>query len=59
MLIPIDLGKLQKMFLMVRHGPTPGCQEAEAFSILEAKAEALTLFKLEGSQKSRKSKPKP
>ncbi len=31
----------------VRHGPRPGCQEAEAevFSIF--KAEALTLFKLE------------
>ncbi len=30
---------------MSRHGPKPGCQEAEAFSILEA--EALTHFKLE------------
>ncbi len=35
--------------LQFRHGPKPGCQEAEAeaFSILEAEAEALTLFKLE------------
>ncbi len=45
----------------VRHGPSPGCQEAEAeaFSILEAKA--LTLFKLEAKAEAEAlvTKPKP
>ncbi len=36
--------------VMCRHGPKPGCQEAEAFSILEA--EALTLFRLEAEAKA-------
>ncbi len=36
-----------------RHGPKPGCQEAEAFSILEAEAEALNLFKLEAKAKAK------
>ena len=60
----------KKMFLMVisfawmhrtRHGPKPGCQEAEAkaFSILEAEAEAFTLFKLEAEAKALLMKPKP
>ena len=40
-----------------RHGPKPGCQEAEAFSILEA--EALTLSKLEAEAKALVTKPKP
>ena len=50
---------------ITRHGPKPGCQEAEAqaFSIFEAEAEALTLFKLEAEAKALvmkpKSKPKP
>ncbi len=41
----------------IRHGPKPGSQEAEAFSILEA--EALTLFKLEAEALVMKPKPKP
>ncbi len=39
----------------IRHGPKLGCQEAEAFSILEA--EALTLFKLEAEALVMKPKP--
>ncbi len=46
-----------------RHGPKPGCQEAEAeaFSILkaEARAEALTLFKLDNKAEAMVMKPKP
>ncbi len=42
-----------------RHGPKPGCQEAEAFSILEAEAEAFTLFKLEAEAEALLKKPKP
>ncbi len=36
-----------------RHGPKPGCQEAEA------EAEALTLFKLEAEAEALLMKPKP
>ncbi len=45
----------------LRHGPKPGCQEAEAeaFSILEAEAEALTPFKLEAEAEALVTKPKP
>ncbi len=39
-----------KELLRTRHGPKPGCQEAKAFSILEA--EVLTLFKLEAEAKA-------
>ena len=50
-----------RMAVLNRHGPKPGCQEAEAeaFSILEAEAEALTLFKLEAEALVMKPKPKP
>ncbi len=42
---------------VIRHGPKPECQEAEAeaFSILEA--EAVTLFKLEAEALVIKPKP--
>ncbi len=40
-----------------RHWPKPGCQKAEAFSILEA--EALTLFELEAEAEALVMKPKP
>ncbi len=53
----------ERMIIWVscRHGPKPGCQEAEAeaFSILEAEAEALTLFKLEAEAEALVTKPKP
>ncbi len=44
-----------------RHGPKPGCQEAEAeaFSILEAEAEALACLKLEAEAEALVKKPKP
>ncbi len=44
-----------------RHGPKPGCHEAEAeaFSILEAEAEALTHFSLETEAEALVKKPKP
>ncbi len=45
--------------IIYRHGPKPGCLEAEAFSILEAEAEAFTLFKLEAEAEALAPKPKP
>ncbi len=49
--------------VLIRHGPKPGCQEAEAeaFSILGAKAEAeaLTVFKSEAEAEALVTKPKP
>ena len=41
------------------HGPKPGCQEAEAFSILEAETKALTQFSLEAEAEALVKKPKP
>ena len=41
--MPRKHGNSKPFLELARHGPKPGCQEAEAFSILEA--EALTLFK--------------
>ncbi len=43
---------------MIRPGLWLGCQEAEAFSILEAEDEAFTLFKLEAEALVMKPKPK-
>ncbi len=55
--------KLSKHFVIPRHGPKPGCHEAEAeaFSILEAEAEALTHFSLEAKAEAEAfvKKPKP
>ncbi len=44
-----------------RHGPKPGCHEAEAFPILEAEAEALAHFSLEAEAEAKAlvKKPKP
>ncbi len=42
---------------MSRHGPKPGCQEAEAFTILEA--EAVTFVNLEAEALLMKPKTKP
>ncbi len=42
-----------------RRGPKPGCHEAEAFTTLEAKAEALTLVNLEAEAEALVTKPKP
>ncbi len=41
--------------MCVRHGPKLGCQEAEAFTILEA--QALTLVNLEAEALVTKPKP--